>query len=261
MQKNDQARSVLFRAQLGEEPIPTPAMIDQARAGLARDAAACAALSKFVDLISAPEPLPTEKWRNRLQVYIAAQLAGRADMTEFVDVRQALDRSVALAEEYALLYTVMAHEAQGTLPASPLPPPLRLDFLPTVTPRPVAVEKHQVRQRRSYGLNLVADFPAWFTTYLFGHLARATALLIIVGALLGGFWLTRQDPPTSTMLDSTTIMDQTQAVDHSFLEQQMQFEDTPAPLFASWQAEQENKDAYACLVARQIGQTRRECPL
>lgn len=261
MQKNNQARSVLFRAQLGEEPIPTPEMIDQARIDLAHDAVACAALEKFAGVIAAAELQPDEKWRNRLQVYITAQLAGHIDMTEFADVQQALDRSVALAEEYDLLYTVMAHEAQGTLPASPLPPPLRLDFLPTAAWQPIPVEKPTVRPRRAYGLGLVAGFPNLLSTDWFGRLAGVATLLVLVGALLGGFWLTRQAPPASTVADNTTSTEQTQTGKAAFFDQQMQLEDTPSPLFTSWQMDQENEDVYACLVARQIGQIRRGCPL
>ena len=261
MQKNNQARSVLFRAQLGEEPIPTPEMIDQARIDLAHDAVACAALEKFAGVIAAAELQPDEKWRNRLQVYITAQLAGYTDMTEFADVQQALDRSVALAEEYDLLYTVMAHEAQGTLPASPLPPPLRLDFLPTAAWQPIPVEKPTVRPRRAYGLGLVAGFPNLLSTDWFGRLTGVATLLVLVGALLGGFWLTRQAPPASTAANSTTPTEQIQAGQAAFFDQQMQLEDTPSPLFTSWQMDQENEDVYACLAARQIGQIRRGCPL
>jgi len=260
MQKNNQARSVLFRALLGEEPSPSPETINQARADLVHDSVACATLDKFAELIVATEPLPDEKWRNRLQAYITAQLDGHSDMTEFADVRQALDRSVALAEEYDLLHTVMAHEAQGTLPVSPPPPPLRLDFLLAVTLRPAMTEKRSVRQRRLYGLGLAAGFSALFPTYLWGRLARAATLLLLVGALMGGFWLTRQ-VPTHTQLDSATTTDQTQAARPAFFEQQMQIEDTPAPLWTDWQTEQEHKDVYACLAAHQIGQLRRGCPL
>lgn len=261
MQKNNQARSVLFRAQLGEEPIPTPEMIEQARIDLTHDAVACAALEKFAGVIAAVEIQPDEKWRDRLQVYITAQLAGHTDMTEFADVQQALDRSVALAEEYDLLYTVMAHEAQGTLPASPLPPPLHLDFLPTATRQPTAVEKHPIRPRRAYGLGLAAGFPNLLPTNWFGRLTGVATLLILVGALLGGFWLTRQAPPASTVADNTTSTEQTQTGKAAFFDQQMQLEDTPSPLFTSWQLEQDNEDVYTCLVARQIGQIRRGCPL
>jgi hypothetical protein len=261
MQKNNQARSVLFRAQLGEEPIPTPEMIEQARIDLAHDATACAALAKFAGVIAAAEPRPDEKWRNRLQAYITAQLAGHPNMTEFADVQQALDRSVALAEEYELLYTVMTHEAQGALPASPQLPPLRLDFLPTTARQPTPAQKHTVRTRRAYRLGLVAGFPNLLPTDWFGRLAGVATLLILVCALLGGFWLTRQAPLASTAADSTTSTEQTQTGQATFFDQQMQLEDTPSPLFTSWQTEPENKDVYTCLAARQIGQIRRGCPL
>ncbi|MCX6044478.1 MAG: hypothetical protein NT075_05145 [Chloroflexi bacterium] len=125
-----EARAILFRAMVGEAPIPTAESVAQAKVDLRGDPEFHAALDELVSIIlitqrdMGKEDGAQEAWHARLQAYIAAQLDGQAYTSEFADVRRALDASVALSEEYALLYTTMEREWHGTLPVPLAIPPL-----------------------------------------------------------------------------------------------------------------------------------------
>ena len=130
----DKARTILFRAMLHEQPAPLPVEIEHAKTTLSDDPTFQSDCAALVGVVLHKEPPEAEKWRTRLQAYVAAQLAGRAYIDEFADVRQVLDTDVALAEEYALLYTTMEAEACLAIPVPSAIPVPKFDFLLSATP-------------------------------------------------------------------------------------------------------------------------------
>jgi hypothetical protein len=111
-----QARATLFRALLEEAPIPSATEVAQAKVALNEDRATTAALDEMVDLVLQGPASISNKQRTQAEAYILAQLAGRTDLTEFAELRRALDQSVELAEEYALLFATLRAEALCAFP-------------------------------------------------------------------------------------------------------------------------------------------------
>ncbi|MDQ3248477.1 MAG: hypothetical protein M3Q45_04635 [Chloroflexota bacterium] len=256
---HEESRFILFRALMGEQPTPTPAALAEAKIDLTNDADACAALDELLDVIVAVEPTPNNEWRTQLQAYAAAQLSGQVDQAEFVGVRQALDRSVPLAEEYALLFETMQRERQATLPTPSVIPLPRLDFLPSSVCPPKTEQRRPFLQRGLHRLGLVAGLPLRLPTPLLGRLAQTASLLALVAVLAGGVWWVAQ-PTASQAPPNNILATPTRTEKRGFFDQQMQQEGLPAPAMVK-HADPAGSAPDACTDQRQTGLTRKECPL
>jgi hypothetical protein len=108
--------------------------VAQAETALNEDRITTAALDEMVDLVLQGPVRVSDEQRTQLEVYILAQLAGCTDLAEFAELRRALDQSVELAEEYALLFATLQAEALDALPRPQALPAPDLAFLPTPAP-------------------------------------------------------------------------------------------------------------------------------
>jgi hypothetical protein len=203
----ERACATLFRAVLGDEPMPSPHELHEVTAYLRETSKFCAALDQVVRVIVCDKGTVTEGWHTRLQEYITAQLAGHGNEAAFADLRQQLDASVSLSEEYALLYETMQAELQGavTMPAEISAPDL--SFLPESAPVAKTMAKRHARwfgglgQAAPVGLAIALaglTLLGFFTRPQPGLTAGAWVLLLlsVAGLAVAMVWhgLTRQQP-------------------------------------------------------------------
>jgi hypothetical protein len=198
----DDARVAFFRALLGDEPAPTAEQLRTIKHSLTASPTVCAALDDLVSIIVRSKRTVDDRWRTRLHAYIMAQLDGRATDAEFADVRQALDASVELSEEYALLYETMQAERQNTVPLPLDMPGPDLSFLtqsgpastPSQTPSDVSWWRKRALSPLLSGLalaiiGLVLTWRGGQQTSLTGAMGLVVGLVLVtLGTLLGWQW-------------------------------------------------------------------------
>ncbi|MFN8491219.1 MAG: hypothetical protein U0350_26720 [Caldilineaceae bacterium] len=237
MNEYQAARSTIFRAMLGEEPRPTAEEVKQARALLQDNPAFRTGLDELVNVVVLEKASTPTAGRDQLQAYVAAQLAGETFSTEFDQLRQQLDASVELSEEYALLYETMEREQAGTLPVPLDLPPLNLDRL-LVVPKTQKSATPALRWPKFPAL-------AWPSFFRLPPLLRPIVILLIVTTLGIGVWEV-QRPLKFVSVDSAN-----DSVKHSntSFRSQMEFE-TPSPTFSTEQTNPPPEELNACLQLR-----------
>ncbi len=287
MSIDHEARAILFQSMIGEAPLPTRAAVAQAQVYLRGDAEFCAALDEVVSIILINQrAMGKEDWRDRLQAYIAAQLDGRAYIHEFADVRRALDASVALAEEYALLYETMAREWQGTLPEPVDIPPLNFSALnlplpsapefdaptpATTLPNPHAGEvtaiSHPALPLPSLGKRWFTRVkPAWQTFSVWlnvdkcGSVVQPIMVCLLMLAFVAGLWLTTQPRATSSIVRPTARVETVKPED-AFSKMQIQLETPLPPVIKTTQSGPVDDDYYGCRFLRLTTFARSACKL
>lgn len=252
----NKARATLFRALLGEEPIPPAAEVAQAKALLKHDPEFRAGLDELVNVILlAKHPRP-EQARDQLQAYVTAQITGQTSLGEFAALRQQLDANVALSEEYALLYETMQHEQQGTLPIPQAAPPLSLDFLPIVTKAPAKRTWQQTIKRLK-----VTPAPAilWSQLFRVGRLYPLAAGLFLCLALSFGIWRVAH-PTKLAQVARTAHPVENRSQPSAFFKLQMQIE-TSSPTILITQFYETPEVAGECPSMRQISFVRNICKI
>lgn len=291
------ARATLFRAIVGEEPIPSAAEVAQAKLDLRGSAEFHAALDELVSIIlikqrdMGQEEKEQEAWPARLQAYIAAQLDGQPYVSEFADVRRALDASVSLSEEYALLYTTMEQEWRGTLPVPLDIPPLNfsaldLPLLDAPMPEARSLEpgfaEPMSTSRKVWPLPLLGQrwfntnkrawqmFCTWLGLDKLGAVVQPVMVFVLTIALVAGLWRTlhpfgASSISTPTYITETIITETiiTETVKHqdSFYQTQMQLE-TPFPTAATTiQSGSLDDDYFGCRFLRPATFARSVCKL
>jgi hypothetical protein len=168
------ARGLLFHTLLGDTPPLAPEVLAQVKSLVASYTDVCAAFDELVRVIVSVEKPATEKATQpatavdgylHLHDYVEAQLEGRVYAAEFADLRRRLDKDVALAEAYALLYETLQAEQQDRLPTPAMIPPPDLTFLQRAAPpRPRLVSARQSSIAVAWRM-AVAGWP-WLTSLL-----------------------------------------------------------------------------------------------
>lgn len=259
MNEYQAARTTLFRAMLGEEPCPTAEEVKQARTFLQAQPEFHPGLDELASIVVREKAYPSALWREQLQAYVTAQLAGSIPPTGFVELRQQLDASVELSEEYALLYETMEREVQGLLPVAVDIPPLSLDFLPTEA----KVASLQPNHGRWWPKFTPANLPWPLSAPWPGHVrwawfaASVALFLLVLGVGLGVWDLTRSPAPPLAVTPQTQ---ESQTQPSAFFRQQMQLEtSSPATIpILSYEMIQEAKQ---CTPIRQSDFARKICKI
>ena len=248
------ARTIIFRAIMGDQPQPTLEAIEQARATLRADAVAQAALNELVSVVTRTPATLDDALRNRLQHYIAAQLAGQEVIVAFADIRRALDRNVVLAEEYALFYETMQAEAEATLPMPAHIPALSLAFLPKQPPQPLPTHA------TGWWLQWWQSLLKWPHLHkpLLVRLQPIIAFLLFI-TLTVGSWVA--SPRLVNLWQATPTPTATQSSQGAFLKKQLELDGQLPPLPVNIRLEAERPLIPVCLVARTGAHERRVCSI
>ena len=260
MNEYQTARTTLFRAMLGEEPRPTAEEVEQVKAFLHESPEFHAGLDELADIVVLEKTITTAAWRTQLQAYVAAQLAGDTLSLEFDQLRQQLDASVELSEEYALLYETMEREAQGLLPVAVDIPPLNLDFLPAKVETEILPQTTPTRWwTKLVPVNLPWPISApWPGHARLAWVASAIALfLLLLGVGLGLWDVTR---PSSPALAVTPTAMESQPQPSAFFRLQMQLE-TSAPATSPVSSSEMAPELKQCTQIRQVSFARTLCKI
>ncbi len=253
------ARTIIFRAMLGDQPLPTPAAIEQARATLHADAVAQATLDELVDVVTRIPTLVDDALRDRLQGYIAAQLAGQEVAVAFADIRRALDRNVVLAEEYALLYETMQAEMQASLPIPTHISAPNLAFLPKQQPsQPLPIHATRWWLQWWHSLREWPHLHKPLFPRLQPSLLQPIIALLLFVTLTVGSWVA--SPRLIRVWQATPTPTATQSSQGAFLKKQLEL-DAQLPLSVNTHLAPEQPITPVCLTARMGAFDRRICSI
>jgi len=256
MNAYNKARATLFRAILGEEPIPSAAEVAQARALLKHDPEFRAGLDELVSVILLAQHPKPEQARDQLQAYVAAQLTGQTALAEFAALRRQLDANVALSEEYALLYETMQREQQGTLSIPQNVPPLNLNFLPVATQAPAERTWRQTIKRLKVP---PVHAVSWSQLFRVGRLYPLAAGLFLCIALSFGIWRVAH-PAKLVQVERTANHVENRAQPSAFFKLQMQIE-TASPSIMITQFYETPEVVGECPQMRQLSFVRNICKM
>ena len=254
------ARATLFRAMLGEKPIPTAEEVVQAKILLNHSPEFRAGLDDLVNVVLLDKHPLEDHWRSRLQAYVAAQLAGAPSTAEFAEIKQRLDADVAFSEEYALLYETMQHEQQGTLPMPLAAPAPKLDFLSAARKTPTQPVPKLAWLPTLSRLKLIPS-RAFFGSHLFGfdRLGQQAAVLFLCIALLLGLWRVAH-PTNREQVDHAMKSVEDRSQSSAFFKSQMELE-TSSPAIMMTQFYETPQVVSECSQLRQTSFARNICKI